>query len=306
MGFGRLGAGPDITSVYAGNTFECLLPKNALSCKRHLSGGKIQTRHKVLLVDDDAVSLELMALLLAHEGHQVLRANDAGAALELLSTDQAGRPDVLLVDLQMPGISGGQLAEKVRALGSPGPLLLAMSASEAQRQQLLSFDGFLLKPLVVDDFRRALKPKRRGRAPAARVTHPGSKASSAPGRAVDKAVVYKMLKMMPKEAFHELFAACIADSRTSIHAIRTLSSQPDQSGVAPLAHRIKGAASMVGAVHLAWLAAGLEAGGSKPAATPAVLDDLLSACSELERMLLAGNLTETQGPHDHYDSSRNA
>jgi hypothetical protein len=26
----------------------------------------------------------------------------------------------------------------------------------------------------------------------------------------------------------------------------------------------------------------------------------------LERMLLAGNLTETQGPHDHYDSSRNA
>jgi hypothetical protein len=36
------------------------------------------------------------------------------------------------------------------------------------------------------------------------------------------------------------------------------------------------------------------------------LDDLLSACSELERMLLAGNLTETQGPHDHYDSSRNA
>ena len=36
-----------------------------------------ETRHKVLLVDDDAVSLELMALLLAHEGHQVFRANDA-------------------------------------------------------------------------------------------------------------------------------------------------------------------------------------------------------------------------------------
>jgi CheY-like chemotaxis protein len=257
-------------------------------------------------VDDDAVSLELMALLLAHEGHQVLRANDAGAALELLSSDQAARPDVLLVDLQMPGVSGGQLAEKVRALGSPGPLLLAMSASEAQRQQLLSFDGFLLKPLAVDDFRRALKPKRRGRAPAARVTHPGSKASSPSGQAVDRAVVYKLLKMMPKEAFYELFAACIADSRTSIRSIQSLADEQDYAGVSPLAHRIKGAASMVGAVHLAWLAAGLEAGGSKPAATPAVLDDLLSACSELERMLLAGNLTETQGPHDHYDSSRNA
>jgi HPt (histidine-containing phosphotransfer) domain-containing protein len=112
--------------------------------------------------------------------------------------------------------------------------------------------------------------------------------------------------MMPKEAFVELFAACIADSRTSIRAIQSQVDRQDLSGAGPLAHRIKGAASMVGAVHLAWLAGGLEAGGSKPAATPAVLDDLLSACSELERMLLAGNLTETQGPHDHYVSSRNA
>ena len=50
---------------------------------------------------------------------------------------------------------------------------------------------------------------------------------------------------------------------------------------------------MVGAMRLARLAAGLEIGGSKQAATPGVLDDLLSACSELERMLLAGNLTNT-------------
>src|SRR5271168_3431836 len=128
----------------------------------------IKTRRKILLVDDDAVSLELMAMLLAHEGHQVFRANDAGSALELLTADEAGRPDVLLVDLQMPGISGGQLAERVRALGKPGPLLLAMSASEAQRRQLLAFDGFLLKPFAVDDLRRALKPKKRGRPPGVR------------------------------------------------------------------------------------------------------------------------------------------
>lgn len=119
----------------------------------------IETRHKVLLVDDDAVSLELMAVLLAYEGHQVLRANDAGTALELLAADKAARPDVLLVDLQMPGVSGGQLAEKVRALEGPEPLLFAMSATEVQRQQLLAFDGFLLKPLALGDLRRALKPK---------------------------------------------------------------------------------------------------------------------------------------------------
>ncbi len=254
----------------------------------------VGTRRTVLLVDDDAVSLELMAVLLAHEGHQVLRANDAGAALDLLVSDKAGRPDVLLVDLQMPGVSGGQLAEKVRALGSPGPLLLAMSASEAQRQQLLAFDGFLLKPLAVDDLRRALNPKKRGRMPGVRVPHPGRKEPvSPPAEALDMAVIKKLLAMMPKQALLELFAACIEDSRTCIRALQNQVHQGDEGEVPPLAHRIKGAASMVGAVRLARMAAGLEMGGSKEAATPGVLDDLLSACSELERMLLAGNLTKT-------------
>jgi CheY-like chemotaxis protein len=255
----------------------------------------IEARHKVLLVDDDAVSLELMALLLAHEGHQVVRANNAGTALELLS-DQSARPDVLLVDLQMPGISGGQLAEKVRAMGSPGPLLLAMSASEVQRQQLLAFDGFLLKPLAVGDLRRALTPQKRGRKPAARVVHPGRTEARPPaGAALDMTVIKKLLAMMPKEALLELFSACIADTRSCIRDLQNYVQQGNgiDESVRPLAHRIKGAASMVGAVRLAQLAANLEVGGGKEAATPGVLHDLLSACSELERMLLAGNLTKT-------------
>jgi CheY-like chemotaxis protein len=255
----------------------------------------IEARHKVLLVDDDAVSLELMALLLAHEGHQVVRASNAGTALELLS-DKSARPDVLLVDLQMPGVSGGQLAEKVRAMGSPGPLLLAMSASEVQRQQLLAFDGFLLKPLAVDDLRRALTPKKPGRKPGVHVAHPGRTETRLPaGVALDMTVVKKLLAMMPKEALLELFSACIADTRSCIRDLQNYMrlGGGNDDGVRPLAHRIKGAASMVGAVRLAQLAANLEVGGSKEAATPGVFADLLNASSELERMLLAGNLTKT-------------
>jgi CheY-like chemotaxis protein len=256
----------------------------------------IDARRKVLLVDDDAVSLELMALLLAHEGHQVVRANDAGSALELLSSEKSGRPDVLLVDLQMPGVSGGQLAEKVRAMGSPGPLLLAMSASEVQGQHLLAFDGFLLKPLAVDDLRRALTPKKRGHRPGVRVAHPGrTEPRPGAGQVLDMTVIRKLLAMMPKESLLELFSACIADTRCCIldlqHHVQRGSVKEDS--VRPLAHRIKGAASMVGAIRLAGLATNVEAGGSKEAATPGVLDDLLNACSELERMLLAGNLTNT-------------
>ncbi len=265
----------------------------------------IETRHKVLLVDDDAVSLELMAVLLAYEGHQVLRANDAGTALELLAADKAARPDVLLVDLQMPGVSGGQLAEKVRALEGPEPLLFAMSATEVQRQQLLAFDGFLLKPLALGDLRRALKPKKRGRVPAVRVAHPGQPAAipatkpittAAIAPALDMAVVGKLRAMMPVEALHDVVAACIADTRATVDVIENQMRAGDTAAVRQSAHRIKGAASMVGATHLASLAAGLEVGGYKEAATPVVLKDLLTACNELERMLLAGKFASTQGP----------
>ncbi|HTZ59589.1 MAG TPA: response regulator [Acidobacteriaceae bacterium] len=249
---------------------------------------KEQTRYKVLLVDDDAVSLEIVGLLLAHEGHQVLKANDAGIALKLLS-DRTKHPDVLLVDLQMPGISGGQLAEKVRATERSGPVMLAMSATEVPRQQLLAFDGFLLKPLAPDDLRKAMEEHRRGRSPGVRNVH-RSKAPAASTDIVDIAVIEKLLTMMPLDALQDTIAACIADTRSCVHALQGQVHHND--GVRRLAHRIKGAASMIGAVRLARLAASLETGGSKEAATPGALNDLLRACSELERMLLAGNLTK--------------
>jgi CheY-like chemotaxis protein len=249
-----------------------------------------ETHHKVLLVDDDAVSLELMAVLLAHEGHQVLRANDAGAALELLAGETTVRPDVLLVDLQMPGVSGGQLAEKVRALGRPKLRMLAMSATEVKENQLLAFDGFLLKPFHLDDLRRALKGKRRSRRAAVRAAHPEKANGEVIDPTVDMAVVNKLLTMMSLQALHDVFTACIADTRACVGTLKKQVQGGDWTAVRESAHRVKGAAMMIGATHLARLATGLETGGSKVAATPGVLDDLLSACSELERMLLAGKL----------------
>jgi CheY-like chemotaxis protein/HPt (histidine-containing phosphotransfer) domain-containing protein len=249
-----------------------------------------ETHHKVLLVDDDAVSLELMAVLLAHEGHQVLRAHDAGAALELLAGETTVPPDVLLVDLQMPGVSGGQLAEKVRALGRPELRVLAMSATEVKENQLLAFDGFLLKPLHLDDLRRALKGKRRSRRAPRRSTTNGEVIEWTGDQTLDMAVVDKLLTMMSLQALHDVFAACITDTRACVAVLKNQVQSGDWPAVRESAHRVKGAAMMIGATHLVRLAAGLETGGSKVAATPGVLDDLLSACSELERMLLAGKL----------------
>jgi HPt (histidine-containing phosphotransfer) domain-containing protein len=102
--------------------------------------------------------------------------------------------------------------------------------------------------------------------------------------------------MMPMESLHEVVAACIADTRASVETLKNQVRERDRAGVRQSAHRIKGAALMIGATHIARLATGLEMGGYKEADTPGVLDDLLSACSELERMLLAGKFKKSQGP----------
>jgi CheY-like chemotaxis protein len=249
--------------------------------------GKHGCRQKILLVDDDAISLEVLELLLLHEGHHVTRRDNAEGALDLLSSERTPQPDVILVDLQMPGVSGGELAARVRASGRPVPLLLAMSATEAQRQQLRHFDGFLLKPISAEAWRKVLHHGRRGKKIREADRRGADKAVS--DEVVDISVIEKLLTMMPLDALQDTVAACIADTRTSIQA---LEKQAAGEGVQRLAHRIKGAASMIGAVRLARLAAGLESGGSQAVAAPVVLNDLLNACSELERMLLSGNLTK--------------
>jgi HPt (histidine-containing phosphotransfer) domain-containing protein len=106
-------------------------------------------------------------------------------------------------------------------------------------------------------------------------------------------VIEKLLTMMPIQALQDVIAACIADTRVSVSALQTQVKAGDSSAVRQYAHRIKGAAAMIGANHLARLATGLEMGGNKEAATPRVLDDLLSGCSELESMLLAGKFKKT-------------
>jgi CheY-like chemotaxis protein len=259
-----------------------------------------EARHRVLLVDDDAVSLELMALILAYEGHQVLRANDAGAALKLLASENGQHPDVLLVDLQMPGVSGRQLAEQVRALRGAEPLVLAMSATGVQKQQLLAFDGFLLKPLAPGDLGRALhpralRPQRRGRKLAARTVHP-QKPANLTENGLDMAVVRKLVAMMPEQSLHDLVSACIADSRACIEEIGYQLRNRDDAGVSTLAHRVKGAASIVGAARLSKLAGRLEKGDCRGASPRGVFEELLHACSELEHMLLAGKFRKNQGP----------
>jgi CheY-like chemotaxis protein len=69
---------------------------------------------RVLVVDDDSNLLELVALRLKKAGHRVLTAGSAGEALSLV--DERGAPDVVVLDVLMPGMTGFELLPALRAL----------------------------------------------------------------------------------------------------------------------------------------------------------------------------------------------
>jgi len=103
---------------------------------------------RVLVVDDDQMSRDLLSALLQAEDYSVVCADSGDAALALLR--QSGHaPDLVLTDAQMPGASGAQLAAELRRACPPNTLLMAMSASRPPEQDIARFDGFLLKPFNV-------------------------------------------------------------------------------------------------------------------------------------------------------------
>jgi CheY-like chemotaxis protein len=67
---------------------------------------------RILIVDDNATNLKLVAYLMKANGYDVATAQDAESAIESL---RVRRPDVILMDIQLPGIDGLELTRRLKA-----------------------------------------------------------------------------------------------------------------------------------------------------------------------------------------------
>jgi CheY-like chemotaxis protein len=67
---------------------------------------------RILIVDDNATNLKLVAYLLRANGYQVDTALDAESAIEAIGVS---RPDLILMDIQLPGIDGLELTRRLKA-----------------------------------------------------------------------------------------------------------------------------------------------------------------------------------------------
>ncbi len=85
---------------------------------------------KILVVDDDAKIVELVKLYLVREGYIVLTAYDGDEALRMA---REHRPDLMILDIMLPGIDGLEVCRKLRAACSVPIILLTAKTSRRLR-----------------------------------------------------------------------------------------------------------------------------------------------------------------------------
>lgn len=236
------------------------------------SGPKPET---ILVIDDDEVSLAVISMLLEAEDFSVSQAPSGEKAIWMVqSLAREQRPQIVLADLQMPGICGPELASALRRY-LPGVRLLAMSATPGDTE---GYNGFVRKPLEAGQLRSALQQ--------GTVSQPEPPPTPKDEGILDEEVYSRLSGMMPQRSLDEIYQACLDDVRARAEKIEEAAATDNQAEIRRHAHAVKGSAGMVGARNLAAAAADLETGGFRQDDIPSKVDNLLFCCNQLQRILL--------------------
>lgn len=110
---------------------------------------------KILVIEDNTETLELMVFLLEYRGHSLLCAENGETGIQLIEKE---RPDLILCDIQIPLIDGYELVRRIKARNSLFkhiPIIaITAFAMIGDREKILlrGFDGYISKPIEVDFF----------------------------------------------------------------------------------------------------------------------------------------------------------
>ncbi len=232
----------------------------------------------ILLIDDDLVSREVTATVLTMNGFTVHTAVSGGASLEMLANGVC-QPGVILMDAQMPGLSGSQLVTELRKRSEAR--IFAISGSNAPADVADAADGFLLKPFNAESLGKLLEGDPLEAVPS--LLDPNE-----PVVSVD--VLSQLRKVMPETAVREIYSAVVADLTGRIAALGAAIARGDVEEIHRIGHAIKGGCGMAGALQAARLGALLEKAPLEPKDnqldnSAVLLHDLRAAARGLERML---------------------
>jgi PAS domain S-box-containing protein len=147
-----------------GSTFEVVIPIIANSRMQDERVPQAEqnnasvAKHRVLIVDDNADAAETLTVLVGMLGHEVQQTNSPVNVLDIASQ---WRPDVILLDLGMPGMNGYEVAQQIRGQAwGKNMMLVAVTGwgqeADKQRTRNAGFDFHLVKPADFDRLKAIL------------------------------------------------------------------------------------------------------------------------------------------------------
>ena len=234
----------------------------------------------ILLIDDDLVSREVIATVLTLHGHMVHSAEDGNETLQILEKGEV-KPGVLLLDTQLPGLSGSELITKLRQLGQDEIILI--SGTTPSDDLIAAADGFLLKPFGPEDLQKLLnqhKPK---------LNQP--EITDAEDLVINPVTLAQFRQLMPEATVREIYTAVVTDLHKRLAALEKAVAAGDRDEVRRIGHAIKGGCGMAGAMQAAKVGAFLESRNESDSGIDqldncrAALQELYTATQRLESML---------------------
>ena len=102
---------------------------------------------KILVVDDEKAICEILEEFLSLFGHSVTSANSGADAIEVV---HRARPDVVFLDIRMPGMSGLDVLKEIKALDSSIRVIMISAFGDEETESMareLGADGYIQKPV---------------------------------------------------------------------------------------------------------------------------------------------------------------
>ncbi len=204
----------------------------------------LETTHQlaILVVEDNPVNQKVARHLLNRFG---FRADLASSGVEALEALERQGYDLILMDVQMPDMDGLEATRRIR-LRWPvdGPQIIAMTANVSQDDiagcLAAGMDGFLGKPIVVDQLAAVLSAPPRSRLESAIPTTPS----------VDESTFAKLCLQIGRDNVRELVDMFRADVDASLTLLLTHARNGERTSMAQLGHRLKSASRSLGATAL--------------------------------------------------------
>ena|SRR5215218_2650589 len=124
-------------------------------------------RRLILVADDDADILALVAFRLRCDGHDVVTAGNGEDALELA---RERTPDLLVLDIRMPGVTGLDVLRELRSSEATGAIPVILMTASVQDESLergyaAGADDYVMKPFSTEDLTRRVEALLAGASP---------------------------------------------------------------------------------------------------------------------------------------------